>query len=278
MNRIESYFRKATLPVAFALAAFVVAGCGSDDDAAAATPTQVDPLGAIACTGAPADCVPLGSAGNFVILAQSGISTVPTSAITGHIGLSPIDHTAFVGFSQTPSDASAAFATATQVTGNMYASNYAVPTPTTLTTAITDTGIAFGNADAKVATITNIGAGNLTGLNLLPGVYSWGTGVSVDAASTVTLTGSATDVWVFQISGGITMNPGATVTLAGGALAQNVFWRTAGVAALNTTSRLEGIVLSGSGITLASGARVNGRLYATTNVTLIASTVRRPGS
>src|ERR1035437_222016 len=37
--------------------------------------------------------VNLGTAGNFVILAKSGISTVPTSAITGDIGVSPIDST-----------------------------------------------------------------------------------------------------------------------------------------------------------------------------------------
>ena len=102
--------------------------------------------------------------------------------------------------------------------------------------------------------------------------------VVVDAAGAVTLTGSATDVWVFQIAGDMTMNPGSTVTLAGGALPQNIFWRTAGVAALDTTAHLEGIVLSGSSVTLANGASVNGRLYATTAVTLIANTVRRPGS
>jgi hypothetical protein len=277
MNRIESYFRKATLPVAFALAVFAVAGCGDDDDAAAATPTPVDPVGAV-CTGAPADCVPLLSAGTYVILAQSGVSTTGTSAVTGHVGLNAAA-VGITGFGQTM-DASNTFATSTQVTGRMYASDYTAPTPANLTQAITDTGAAFVNADAKIAPVGNIdlGAGNLTGLNLAPGVYSWGTGVSVGAAGTVTLTGNATDVWVFQISGGITMNPGATVTLAGGALPQNIFWRTAGVAALDTTSRLEGIVLSGSSVTLASGATVNGRLYATTAVTLIANTVRRPGS
>jgi len=33
--------------------------------------------------------VNLGTAGNFVMLAKSGISTVPTSAITGDLGVSP---------------------------------------------------------------------------------------------------------------------------------------------------------------------------------------------
>src|ERR1700690_2410427 len=45
--------------------------------------------------------VNLGTAGNYVILAKSGISTVPTSAITGDIGVSPISATAITGFALT---------------------------------------------------------------------------------------------------------------------------------------------------------------------------------
>ncbi|MCR4303609.1 MAG: ice-binding family protein, partial [Gallionella sp.] len=45
--------------------------------------------------------VVLGTAGNFAILAKSGISTVPASAVTGDIGVSPISQTAITGFSQT---------------------------------------------------------------------------------------------------------------------------------------------------------------------------------
>jgi len=263
-------------PAAFALAAIVVAGCGGgSSDTAAPAPAPdpvVDAAGAV-CAGA--DCVALGTAGNYVILARSGISNVPASAVTGNIGVSPIDSTAMTGFSETM-DASGTFATSVQVTGKMYAADYAAPTPADLTTAITDAGAAFADADARISTTTNAGAGNLTGLNLAPGVYNWTTGVSVDSAGAVTLTGSATEVWVFQIAGGITMNPGSTVTLAGGALPQNVFWRTDGVAALDTTAHLEGIVLSGSSITLATGASVQGRLIASTAVTLDANTVTRP--
>src|SRR5436309_16133001 len=43
--------------------------------------------------------VPLGSAGNYVILAKSAISNVPTSAVTGDIGLSPSAASFITGFS-----------------------------------------------------------------------------------------------------------------------------------------------------------------------------------
>ena len=273
MNRIERYCRKATWPVAFALAGFVVAGCGGGgSDAVAPEPTPVvDAAGAV-CAGA--DCVALGTAGNYVILAQSGVTNVPTSVVTGNVGVNNVA-ASMTGFSETM-DASNTFATSAQVTGKMYANDYVAPTPADLTTAITDTGAAFADADGRISGTTNLNAGNLTGLDLAPGVYNWTTAVSVDSAGAVTLTGTATDVWVFQIAGGLTMNPGSTVTLAGGALPQNVFWRTAGVAALDTTAHMEGIVLSGSSVTLANGATVKGRLYATTAVTLISNTVTRP--
>src|SRR5271157_6160367 len=49
-------------------------------------------------SGAPETPVDLGSAGNFAILAESGISTTGTTAIVGDIGVSPITSTAITGF------------------------------------------------------------------------------------------------------------------------------------------------------------------------------------
>jgi hypothetical protein len=42
--------------------------------------------------------VNLGTAGNYAILAKSGISTVPDSSVTGHIAVSPIEAAAITGF------------------------------------------------------------------------------------------------------------------------------------------------------------------------------------
>ncbi|HEU4644999.1 MAG TPA: ice-binding family protein [Burkholderiales bacterium] len=273
MNTFHFNYRPRAWLTAFALSAFVV-GCGSGSDGAAPAP-DADPVGA-SCTGGDA-CVTLGTAGNYAVLSRAGVTNVPASVITGNVGTSP--STSITGLDLVAS-ADGTFSTSAQVVGGgrVYAANYAEPTPTNLTTAITDAGLAFANADGKAnsgAAFVNVGAGNLSGLTLAPGVYQWSTGVSVDAGSTVTLSGTATDVWVFRIAGDITMNPGATVTLTG-ALSQNVFWRTAGVAALNTTADLKGIVLSGSGITLATGAKVKGRLIASTSITLDANEVTRP--
>ncbi len=58
----------------------------------------------------------LGTAGNYVILAKSGISVVPTSKITGDIAVSPAAATYITGFSLI-ADSTKAFATCPQVTG-----------------------------------------------------------------------------------------------------------------------------------------------------------------
>ena len=217
--------------------------------------------------------VNLGRAGDFVLLAKSGISTVPTSAITGDVGLSPAAATFITNFSLS-ADATNVFATSTQVTGNVYAADYAVPTPANLTTAIGDMELAFTDAAGRAPDQTELGAGNIGGLTIARGVYRWGTGVLIPAD--ITLSGSATDVWVFQIAGDLTFDSGARVVLTGGARPENIFWQVSGLADLGTTSHCEGTILSQTSITLRTGATVNGRLLAQTAITLDGATVTEP--
>jgi hypothetical protein len=220
--------------------------------------------------------VNLGTAGNFVILAKSGISTVPTSAITGDIGVSPIDSGAITGFALALT-AGSAFATSPQVTGKVYAPDYAAPTPANLTTAIGDMQTAYTDAAGRtIPDFTELGAGQIGGLTLLPGLYKWGTDVLI--SSDVTLSGGPNDIWIFQIAGKITQANGTKIFLAGGALAKNVFWQSFGAITLGTTSHFEGIILAQTSISLATGASINGRLLAQTAVTLDANTVAFPMS
>jgi hypothetical protein len=226
--------------------------------------------GTVVAAGLP---VNLGTAGGFVILAKTGVSTVPASVITGDVGVSPAAATYLTGFSQIAGPSNV-FSTSPQVTGKLYAADYAVPTPSNLTTAIGDMGTAFTDAAGRAPGVTELGAGNVGGQNLTPGVYKWGTGLLIP--SDVTFTGSATDVWILQIAQDLTISNGVRVNLAGGALAKNIFWQVAGMASLGTTAHLEGVVLSQTSITLGTGATVNGRLLAQTAVSLDTATVVQP--
>jgi ice-binding like protein/Big-like domain-containing protein len=227
--------------------------------------------GTTVVTGGPP--VNLGTAGNYVILAKSGISTVPTSAVTGNLGVSPAAATSITGFSLIL-DASGTFSTSSQVTGRVHAADYTPPTPANLTTAVSDMQLAFTDAAGRAPGVTELGAGNIGGMTLASGVYKWGTGLLIP--TDVTLTGSATDVWIFQIAQNLTMSSAARILLAGGALPKNVFWQVSGAVDLGTTAHFEGVILSQTAIALRTGASINGRLLAQTAVTIDGSTVVQP--
>ena len=219
--------------------------------------------------------VDLGTAGDFAAIGKSGISNTGVSSITGDIGVSPGAATLITGFGLIM-DPSNEFATTPIVTGRVYASDYAPPTPAKMTTAVSDMETALTAAMGMTTGVINeAGAGNISGLTLVPGLYKWTTGLTIDAPG-VTLSGGPDDTWVFQISQDLTVNSGAIVTLTGGALAKNIFWVTNTQAVLGTTVDFSGNILSQTLISLNVGATVTGRLLAQTAVTLNAATVIQP--
>ena len=73
---------------------------------------------------------------------------------------------------------------------------------------------------------SELGTGNIGGKTLAPGLYKWTNTVTLP--SDVTISGSANDVWIFQIAGNLTMSSAVNITLSGGAQAKNIFWQVAG--------------------------------------------------
>jgi len=250
------------LLVAVLAVAAILAGCSADGELGPGP------------DGGPA-AVALGTAGGFAILAETGVSNVPTSAVTGNIGVSAIAATGITGFVLTL-DGSGQWSTAPEVAGKLYAADYAVPTPANMTAAIADMQTAYTDAAGRVdpAPVTELGAGNISGLTIEPGIYKWGTGVLI--ASDVTLWGSATATWIFQIAQTLTVENGVHVVLAGGALPENIVWQVGTGASLGTTAHVEGTIMTGTAITLATGASLNGRALAQTAVTLDHSTIVEP--
>jgi len=217
--------------------------------------------------------VNLRSAGNFAILAKSGISTVPSSAITGDIGLSPAAGTALTGFAAVLAPGGT-FETSTQVTGKLLAASFTSPTPSILTTAISDMQTAFTDANGRVNPILNLNGGEIGGLTLAPGLYKWTSGVT--ASSGVAIHGSAADTWIFQISSTFSIASAQRITLSGGALAQNIVWVVTGAVAFGATSHFEGILLGATSVTMLTSSTANGRLLSQTLVALQKATLVAP--
>ncbi len=225
---------------------------------------------AIAVSQSPAP-INLGTAENYVVLAKSGISATGTTYIVGDIGVSPINHTAITGFSLIL-DSSGKYATSSLVDGKIFASDYAAPTPTRLTTAVSDMETAYTEAAGRTPDFTELYAGDLTGKTLVTGVYKWGTNVLVSGGG-VTLAGSPTDVWIFEIVQDLIIANGAIITLAGGAQSSNIFWQVAGQVTLGTNSDFSGNILCQTQIAMQTGASFDGRALAQTAVTLDGNTV-----
>jgi hypothetical protein len=257
---------KTVIWVMAALAAAVMTGCGGGDDAPA-TASRI-------CDSGPA-CVNLQSAGTYVILAQSGISNTSASAVLGDIGVAPGLASSISGFDPLTMDFSNTFSTSPQVAGRVFASNYSAPTPNNLVLAVADSEDAFNDAGMRPANFTDPTAGNIGGTApIAPGVYKWTTAVAI--SSDVTLSGTATDVWIFQIDGDLTQAAATTVALAGGALAKNVFWQVDGNVTLGANAHLVGVVLARDTVDLQAGASSNGRLFAGLSVAINGSVVAQP--
>jgi len=216
--------------------------------------------------------VNLGAAGNYVILAKTAVNNTPTSAVTGDIGLSPAATSFITGFSLTNATG---YATSPQVTGNLYAADMASPTGTNLTTAVENMITAYNDAAGRPSPdFSELGTGNIGGKTLTKGLYKWSNTVSLPTS--VTISGSADDVWIFQIAGDLTVTSAVNVTLIGGAQAKNIFWQVAGTVTIGTTSHFEGILLSKTGITFQTGASINGRALAQTAVILDGNAIVKP--
>jgi hypothetical protein len=212
--------------------------------------------------------VNLGTAGTFAILSQSGITDVYASAIVGDVGTSPITGAALL-------------LSCGEVTGKIFVVDAAGPLPcavddaTTLTAAVGDMGTAYLDAQGRTSPdFSELGAGEIGGLTLAPGLYKWGTGLMI--SKDVTLSGGPDDVWIFQVAGTLNQANATRVTLAGGALAKNIFWQVAGSTTIGTTAHFEGVVLDKTLIAVNTGASANGRLFAQTAVTLQMNAITQP--
>ncbi|MES2465676.1 MAG: ice-binding family protein [Verrucomicrobiota bacterium] len=201
----------------------------------------------------------LRSAAHFTILAGAGITTTGGGIIEGDVGASPIA-------------GSAIHLTQAQVHGAIYAVDASGPAgsridPALLLTAKGDLTTAYNDAAGRTpipsGPFLNPGAGNIGGMNLMPGLYKF-TATAMITGADLTLTGTADDVWIFQIASDLQVGSGIKVILAGGAQPRNIFWQVGTSAVIETFAVFKGTILADQSVIMKTSSTMDGRALAFT--------------
>jgi hypothetical protein len=198
---------------------------------------------------------------------------VITSAVTGNIAVSPITYAAMTGFALTM-DSSTQFSTSSQVTGKAFASDYGVPTPATLTTAVSDMETAYTKASQRPNADTgrqNIKGGTIGGETLFPGVYTFAAAVTINLD--ITFEGGLNDVFIIQIGTTLTQATNTKVILSGCAQAKNIFWQVAGAVVIGAGAQMQGIILGKEKADFITGSSLVGSALVQTAVNLQKATI-----
>lgn len=213
----------------------------------------------------------MGTTTNYVVLAGSLISNVPTSAITGNIGLSPSAGSMITGFGSN------------EITGTVYTVDATGPEGSVadavgLTTAKNDLTVAYNDAAGRTSKDFVLLAGNIGGLTLTPGLYKSTGSLEISSEDlTFDAEGNPNAIFIIQIASSLTTTSGRKIILSGGALASNIFWQVGTSATLGTTSVFKGTIMADQSISLNTGATIEGRLLARIGaVTLNSNTVVEP--
>ena len=193
-----------------------------------------------------ATTISLGTADSFAVLAGSGITiggAVNTSAIIGDIGTSPTATITGIGNAV--------------LTGINHAGD---ATTISAKTALSTAYLAAGQPPVTAVVASTIDSFSGTGYTLAPGVYNSGSTMGI--TGTLTLNGTATDVWIFQAGSSLTTAGASVVTLTGGAQACNVFWQVGSSATLGAASTFKGNILALTSISLGTTGNIEGRVLA----------------
>jgi hypothetical protein len=213
---------------------------------------------AVAGSAQAATSVGLGTADSFAVLAGSEITLTGPTTITGDVGLSP--GTAFTG------------------TGTLTLSGSQHLADAVAVQAKTDLVTAYNSAAAQTPPLTIYSApGELAGLTLVPGVYKGASSLHLAGTLTLNALGDPNAAFVFQTTDSTLITASnSVVALINGAQACNVFWQVGSSATLGTNSTFVGTILASASISATTGARVDGRLLASSAaVTLDTNTITR---
>lgn len=194
--------------------------------------------GAVLAATAP----PLGAASSFAVLGGTTVTNTGTTTVNGDVGVSPGTITG----------------SAMTVNGTIHAAD------ATAASAQTDTSTAYNALTAQACDFGPLGATDLAGATLAPGVYCYSSTLQNSGILTLDAGGNSNAVWVFRIGSTLTTASASSVAVINGGKNSNVFWQVGSSATLGTTTTFAGNILALTSITLNTGATVSGRVLAQT--------------
>jgi hypothetical protein len=187
----------------------------------------------------------LGAAAGFAVLGATTVSNIGASVITGNLGNSP--GVTITGF---PPGV---------VSGGTIHANDALASQ-----AQTDATGAYNSLVAQACSSGPLGATDLAGQTLTPGVYCYSSTLQNSGTLTLDAQNNANAVWVFKIGSTLTTLTGASVTFINGGQNSNVFWQVGSSATLGVNTPIIGNIIALTSITLNTGAAVSGSVLALT--------------
>lgn len=212
--------------------------------------------------------VKLRMADSFAVLAHESISSLPSSTITGKVGLRPgvramigLDPTEVVGglaeilAADDADEAAKAFVTQAKID---------------MINAYNETEITPADKD-KI----NLFNGYLGGKVLAAGVYYWNSRVTIPLD--LKLEGNETDVFIFKVAGDLRVGTDVKVTLSGGAKASNVFWVVGDRVLIKANSAMVGTIMSQESFEMREFSTLTGRAFVkNSKLMLDKNTITRP--
>lgn len=218
------------------------------------------------CAHATALNVDLGTASSFAVLGASAVTNTGSTVVTGNLGLSPDPSmTGITGF-YTPG-----IVNGTIDDGNAVAAQ-------AQSDALAAYDFAASTVDEPSAQVLS---GDLGGLTLTPGVYSFSSSAQLTGTLTLDDEGNANAVFVFQIGSTLTTASNSSVVFSDSSgQSGNVFWQVGSSATLGTGTDFAGTILADQSITLTTDASIGcGRAIALYGaVTMDTNNVSVPGT
>jgi hypothetical protein len=200
--------------------------------------------------------VSLGTTADFAILAGQSVTNTGSTTIYGDIGIHP----------------GAAVAPNVTGYGSITHTGTLHDTGSVAAQAKADLVVAYDDAAARTPTLITR---ELATADLGPGVYASNDGGDflLSENGTLTLTGGADDVWIFQSASTVIFESASSIVLVG-ADPCNVFWQVTSSATLGTGAVITGTIMAMQDISLQTGATLDGRALAREgSVTLEANTI-----